>query len=218
MKANRMRWFWGCALVAVAMLVSGASLDAQEGGERDGRRGGRPNARQMTEEQRAEFRERMQERMEQRREQQQERLQAALEMDDEEFAAVHPMIQQIRRYEFERRVATRPRRIGGADRPANRRGGDRPGPRVGPWTRIGPAARGDAEMSEQGEALQEAMEALQSAVDDESTSSEQLQSRLDAVREARQELAAAIESSQQELREVVVARQEAVLVMMGVLD
>lgn len=215
-----------CAVVFAAAMP----LIGQDADDRDGRRRGRPNFRNLSEEQREQFMERMRDRMQQMQERRNQRLKESLGMSNEEFAAVLPMIDKVRRYKTELEMASRVRmergdRDGDADGrgrggPRGRRGPGGPGPGPGPgpgfFGRLGPD--GDDEMSSEARQLRDALQALRDSVQDDSLSSDQVRTRIEAARKARSKMNQTIERAENELRQVLLARQEATLLVTGVLD
>lgn len=205
---------WFCHALAAGLLVIGLSgqVLAQDG-EGDGDRWGgdrqRMDWRNMSEEERAELRERMQERMAEREQQRREQVREQLGMSAEEFAAISPTIEKIRRLTAERMIATRmgdfARRRGG---PGGEGAGE--GPRLGGW--------GRSEMTAEGQALASSMAALRTALRDEQASADDVKAKLAALRAARDKLDQALAAARAELRGVLLARQEAMLVLQGVLD
>lgn len=208
-KSNR-RWLVGVTL-ALTLVGFGGFASHTLAQEDNGGRGGRGGQREMTDEQREQFRQRMQERMEEMRANQRKQLQEDLGTNDEEFAALHPLIEKVQQYQRERLQLARTwggqggRGQGG---PAGGRGG------------FNAEAMGIEmpALSGEGELLKKAMDGLRAVVEDKTTSAETLKTQVDAVRAARAKLAAASAAAQSELRGVLLARQEAVLVVNGTLE
>lgn len=195
MKRNAARQL-GVGILTMSLLVTALSpVFGQERGER-GQRGERA-PRQVD-------REAMLERMAQQRDRQQERLRQSLQMDEQEFAVVGPMIDQVQSYVRERQMAS----AFGA-----MRGGRGDGPRA--W-----GQRGDdgPSFSAEAQAVREAAAALREVIGQESGSADEVQEKLAALRSARSQLDAALGGARESLREVLTPQQEAVLVLQGVLD
>ena len=201
-------------VLAACLLVLGLFGPAwAQDGEDDGRERRWADWRNMSEEERAELRERIQERMAEREQERRERLRESLEMSAEEFAAVSPTIEKIRRLTTERAIATR---MGDF---ARRRGGPGGGDGDGEGERpAGFGGWGRSEMSAEGQALASSMEALRTTLRDEQASVEDVKAKLAAMRAARDKLDQALAAARAELRGVLLAKQEALLVMQGVLD
>lgn len=134
-----------------------------------------------------------------------ERYQTELEATDDEWKVIQPLLTDV----MEKQRATAGRRFGGMmfgrrgpqqgqDAQANQRGGrgNRPG-----FGEPDPA-----------------MEALQTALEDENTSKTDLKAKLTALRDSRKKAEAELKASRDKLRQVLTLRQEAKLVMAGMLD
>jgi len=120
-----------------------------------------------------------------------ERVRERLQVNDDDWAVLEPMIQRV----------TEARRM------------SRPGvaasfARAGRWPGEG----------ERQDALLQAAEALRSIMGNESATPEEIQARLAAYRAARAEAEAELKKAQEELRGLLTVRQEAELVLMGLLD
>jgi hypothetical protein len=122
-----------------------------------------------------------------------QRIQEQLNVEDEEWGAIKPLVEDV----LEKQAATRTSRFG-------RRGG-----RSG---RRGAESGGRFGVSEP------EAEALQKALDSETTPADEIKSKLDALRAARKEKEEALKAARDKLRAVLTARQEATLVLSGILD
>lgn len=187
MNSLQTRWI-GVGVLALTLVVG--SLMPVFAQERDRERQRDRGERRQVD------REQMRERMQQRQQQRQERLREQLGMSQEEFDAVHPMIETVQGYQRDQWLA-------GAERRAGR----------------GMRGRGaGGELSDEGQALHDATRQLREAIESESISQEELDEQLNALRESRNQLAGALDNARAKLREVLTPRQEAVLVLRGVLD
>ena len=210
-------------LLVAAMAVFGAmgTVTAQDGGLRGdrgerGQRGDRPERRggpdwqNMSEEQREQMRERMQERFQQMRAEQAQRMRDRLELSEDEFSALAPMIERVQQLAMESASASRS--------PFGR--GDR-GDRGGRGGRGGPGGFGGAfgiEPSPQAQAVSDASDRLGGVLEQESPSSDQVKQELAALRQARIALDDALRQAREELRGYLTPKQEATLVLQGLLD
>ena len=203
--------------VMMVCVSTGAAL-GQDGERREGRgergdRGDRGDRRgqrdfeSMSEEQREQMRERFAERLEQMRAEQAERMREDLELSEEEYAALEPMIAKVQQLTMESVVTTRnPFGRGG-------RGG-----RGGPGGGFGNPFEDESSRSPQAQALADASQALRDALDQEEPSSDQVKQRLASLREARIAMQAALRQAREELRGFLTPQQEAQLVLQGLLD
>lgn len=190
----------------IVMMMMSLSLPAlsQDRGDREGDRGSRAEMRERwenaSEEEREEMREEMRKRMEERRaenaKEQAKEMRERLEMSEEDFELISPMIDKVRTAMRERDMATR----GGG------RGG--PGQRGGGSFGI--------EQSENGKAASEALAELRQAIEDDDAGD--IKSSLAKLRKARAGLDKTLKDAREELRSVSSAKWEAEFVVMGVLD
>lgn len=178
-------------LLVLAMVAGGAILWAQDGdGEgNDERRGGDRADRQVDREQ-----------MRERRAAMAERMREHLGVDEQEWGAIEPLINEVR---------TLQQAQGSARRGFAGRGGR--GGRGG----FGPDAEDDArELSP----VQQTRRDLGETLRDENATEADIQEKLEALRSAREQHEQQLEQARQELREVLTPRQEAQLVIAGVLE
>lgn len=203
-------------LVAVTYVTPAMAQDEgqapprAERGDRGDRRA-RPDWNNMTDEQREQMRARFAERFEEMRKQQAERMREDLELSEDEYAAIQPMVENVQRLSMESMAAG----LGGGRGPG------------GPGGPGGQAAFGrggfmnavmGGEMTPQGQALNDAATALRGTLDSDSASSDDIKSKLAAVREARVAMQDALRQAREELRGFVTPKQEATLVLQGILD
>lgn len=157
----------------------------------------------MSEEQRDQMRARFAERFEEMRKQQAQRMREDLELSEDEFSAIQPMIENVQQLSLEFLAVGR----GGPGGPGGfgGRGGFNPGD-------LG------VQMTPQGRALSDAATALRETLDSDGTSSDEIKSKLAAVRQARVAMQDTLRQAREELRGFVTPKQEATLVLQGVLD
>lgn len=140
-----------------------------------------------------------------------ERLKNALEVTDEEWEAIQPLVEDVvvkQRQAGGGRMGWGGRGRGGAGpEERGRRGGERDGEERGPRGQRGGMGGGSPEL-----------QALREAVTDENTSPEALRERMEAVRQAQARAQAELKESRDQLRQVLTTRQEATLMMIGLLD
>jgi hypothetical protein len=115
--------------------------------------------------------------------------------DDTEWAAIKPLLTDV----LEKQFASRMRGMRFGRR--SPRGGDRGGDRPSPFGQVDPE-----------------IEALQKALDDESTPAQDIEAALKALRAAREKREQELKAAREKLRQVLTIRQEATLVLDGVLD
>ena len=120
-----------------------------------------------------------------------DRIKQQLNATDEEWKVMEPLVANVVEKQREARSGL-----------ALGRGTRRPGSEEGPW---------GVETSQQ-------VEALQTAVENEQSSSEDIKSKLKAVRAEREKKEKELKTAREELRKVLTLRQEARLVLMGLLD
>lgn len=141
-------------------------------------------------------------RREQFRQRMNEHLKAALKVSDEEWSVIQPLLEKVQ-IKMRESMQSRFGMMGGRRR-----------------VQV-PNASGDNTANRP--SLPESpkfpqMEALQKALENESTSPEELKAKLQALREERKKSTAELEQAQEDLRKVLTQRQEATLVMMGLLQ
>ncbi len=180
------------------MSLPAVAQDGGQGGDRGGDRG-RPDWENMSEEEREAFRKRMEERRAEFEKQQSDEMRKQLEMTEEDFAVVGPLIEKVRNATRERDSASR----GG-------RGFGGPGGQ-GAFTQ-----RGGAEQSEHVKAANEAVAELRQAIEDDNAGD--IKNALAKLRKARVALDKAVKDAREELRSVSTAKWEAEFVLMGLLD
>ncbi|XHR30213.1 MAG: hypothetical protein ACFUZC_06565 [Chthoniobacteraceae bacterium] len=134
-----------------------------------------------------------------------ERIKTALKASDEEWAVIEPLLEKV----MEKQREVMMSRIGGIFG-GERRGGGRPGgPEGNNASPVGRPPRA---------ANQPEIEALKSALQNDSISNEEIKAKLEAVRAARKKANAELEAASEDLRKVLSLRQEALLIMMGILQ
>jgi hypothetical protein len=214
-------------ILPVAALVASATLvTAQEQnnpppreGERGGDRGG-DRARGFNME---DFRKRME-----------EGLKKALKVNDEEWAVLQPLIENVRNKQREA-MGSRFGGFGGGpggppggfgDRRRGGDGGGAPGggtPDGGGERRRGPDGGGDRGPGGPGgpggdRGGSPEGQALRTTLENENAPAEEIKAKLTALRDSRKKAAAELDAARAELQKVVTVRQEAVLVAMGMLE
>jgi len=153
----------------------------------------------MSEEQRKQMTERFEQRRQEMKREQNQRLRDDLELSEEEFEVLSPMVDQVRQLSNESMVAGR-----------NFFGG-RGGRGFNPFGQ-------DADMSSQGKAVSEASTALRELLEAEEVGSDQIIDKLNTLRRARAEHQDALRQAREDLRELLTPLQEAKLVLQGMLD
>jgi len=143
-----------------------------------------------------------------------ERLKASLKVTDDEWAVLQPLIEKVQTKQRESMMG----RFGGfGGFGGGRRGGDSGG--GGGGNSGGGNNGGGGDRGDRGDRAGSAeSQALRTALENESASTEELKAKLAALREAHKKSAAELAAAREELRKVVTVRQEAVLVTMGILE
>jgi Spy/CpxP family protein refolding chaperone len=180
-------------LPVVALMATAVFASAQDDNNRGDRRGNFE-----------EFRQRMA-----------ERLKTSLKVTDEEWTVLQPLIEKVQtkqRDSMMGRFSGFGGRRGGGDGGS---GGGSGGGGGGNTTGGGDRGRGDRGGDRAGSAESQA---LRTALESESTSSDEIKAKLAALREAQKKSAAELAAAREDLRKVVTVRQEAVLVTMGILE
>jgi Spy/CpxP family protein refolding chaperone len=196
-------------LVAVSFTAPAMAQDGGRNGDRAerGDRRQRPDWENMSEEQREQMRERFAERFEQMRKEQNDRMRESLELSEEEYSAIQPMVEKVQQLSLESFAVGRgPIGRGGPGGFGGGRGG------FGGFAGVGP------EMSPQGQALNDASDALRETLDNDAASSDDVKQKLATLRQARVAIADALRQAREELRGFVTPKQEATLVLQGLLD
>lgn len=155
---------------------------------------------------------------EQMRQRQADRMREMLGASEEEWTVLEPKLTKVTDLQRQARIGgmgfgVAGRGRGGAPGMGGPGGAPGMGGPVGPGAPAGPGGE-PRELTE----LEQNVQALQEALQNESASADEIRTRLAAVRAARDKARAELEVAQRDLREVVTARQEAQLVMMGTLD
>lgn len=173
-----------CFLGLIVLAFSGSMLigQANENADQNRRR-----------ERHGEFRRRIAERMRER-----------LEVNDEEWAALEPRIENIMRLRFSTRV--------GFGRGFGRR--SRGGREFGESSRPRGQGAGQREPS----AVQKRVAALRELLDDDGATNEQITKGLTGLRKAREEAREELDKARKDLRDLVTLKQEAFLVLVGFLN
>lgn len=130
-----------------------------------------------------------------------DRLKEALNASDDEMKALQPMIEKVMQLQRDARGAN----MGGLFR----RGGQG-GPGGGGGFGQDPNA--------QPTAVQQRLQDLQAAVDNQATKPEELKAKINALREAKNAARAELTKAQDDLRGLLTQRQEAVLITFGILE
>lgn len=207
-------------LIAFSCLLLAGPTLAQDrpgrgGGDDDQQRITREEFENMSEEEREAFRNQMRERMtQQRAERQAEREQQtreALDMSEEEWGLIGPMISTIQQMQREEQLVSGGQTFGGRGGQQGGRGG-----RGGDDNDRGD--RGGPELSEAATAIQTASTELRELLEDDASSAAEIKEALKSLRDARNALATTISAAQEDLRGLLTARQEAQLVAQGVLN
>jgi hypothetical protein len=151
--------------------------------------------------------------MEQFRQRMNERIKTALQANDQEWAVIQPLLNNVQDKMRETMLgrfagAPRPQRGG----PGGPGGGDnaneaRPERAERPNRPDRPEQAGSAEA-----------QALRTALESSSTSNTEIKAKLEALRESRKKAQADLEQARADLKAVLSLHQEATLVMMGMLD
>jgi hypothetical protein len=149
-------------------------------------------------------------RMEQFRQRMNEHLKTALKVTDDEWSVIQPLLEKVQMKQRESFSG----RFGGFG--GGRRGGQG-GAAEASGTNAGGNNGGDRGNRPERPKSPE-VEALQKAIDSESTSTDEIKAKLQALRDSRKKSAAELEQAQEDLRKVLTQRQEATLVMMGMLQ
>lgn len=201
------------------LLVAGPTL-AQDRPGRGGDDGDQPRMTReqwenMSDEEREAFRDQMREQMAQRQaERQAERDQQtreALDMSEEEWGLIGPMINAIQQMQREEQVVSSGQAFGGRGGQQGNRGG-RGGDNADRGDRGGP------ELSEAATAIQAASTELRELLEDDASTAAELKDALKQLRDARTALSTTITAAQEDLRGLLTTRQEAQLVAQGVLN
>ncbi|HUO07376.1 MAG TPA: hypothetical protein VM008_03680 [Phycisphaerae bacterium] len=177
------------ALPTVAQQNNGGGGGGAGGGQNGGGGGGGGGGR-------FNFQQMMQRRMDQ--------IKTDMGVSDDDWKAIEPKIQNVQQLQFQQRA-------GGF------RGRGRGGPGGGGG---GPGGGGGGPGGGNGPTnpVSQAMQELQTVLDNKDATPEQIKSRIDAVRDARKKAADELKKAQDDLRELLTVRQEAVLVENGLLD
>jgi hypothetical protein len=124
-----------------------------------------------------------------------ERIQQDLEAKDDEWKVIEPLLSEVVKGQFSQFMSTMGGMFGRGGAP-----GGAPGGAMG----FGPAAQ--------------EIQALRTALDNPSTSSEDLKAKMKAVRDARKKAEEALQKARENLRKVLTLRQEAKILLAGMLD
>lgn len=135
-----------------------------------------------------------------------ELIQEALGATDEEWVVLGPRVEKVQ-------TLSRQTRRGGGMGMFSMFGGGRGG-REG---RRG-ATRGDVASTRELSEVDEALQGLRAALENQEAKPEDIKKKLTTLREAREKAKQQLDKAQQELRELLSLRQEAQLVLMGLLD
>jgi len=150
-------------------------------------------------------------RREQFRQRMNEHLKTALKVNDEEWGVIQPLLEKVQT-KMRESMMSRFGMMGG------RRGGQGGG-QGGPGANANAGGNNSGDRSNRPDRPKAPeMEALQKALESDSTSPGELKTKLQAVRDARKKSTAELEQAQEDLRKVLTQRQEATLVMMGMLQ
>lgn len=191
-------------LIVMLLLTMSLPAIAQDRGDRGDRGGDRGDWRQRwenaseeeREQMREEMRARMQERIAEREKEQAQELRERMEISEDEFEILAPMIQKVRALVRERDMVSRG---GGRGAPGERGGGG-----------FG------VELTDPGKAVSEAMAELRQAIEDDNSGD--IKDALSKLRKARAAMDALVKEAREELRGVCTAKWEAEFVVMGLLD
>lgn len=178
-----------------ALAQPGGDRGDRRGGERGDRRGGW-NMEDMDPAQREQMMERMRERMAEQSKRNLERQQENLDLSDDEFAIVGPMIERVQQLVTEQAAGS---------------GGGRGG-----------MMRFMGDMSDmasaEGKKVIDSTAKLRELLEDDNVGSGDLKAALGSLRSARSAHAAALKTAREELRSVLSSKQEAQMVLSGMLD
>jgi len=134
-----------------------------------------------------------------------QRLREPLDVTDEEWKAIEPLVRNVVEKQFATRGGGRPRRAPGERRgpagPGERPGFAETGRRAGPFGMVSPEA-----------------DALRQALDEENTPAQEIEAKLKVLRDARKKAEVELQIARDELRKVLTIRQEAELVLEGILN
>jgi Spy/CpxP family protein refolding chaperone len=186
---KKMKWSFMAVALTVCLVVSSMVALAQD-------RGGRGNFDP-----------------EQMRERMLDRYQEMLELSNDEWAVIKPMVSDVMEKQFTARGRGGFPGFGGPMMGRQPRGGQEGGqPR-------GDQPRGDRQNRARfgGESDPE-VEALQAVIEKEGASAEEIKTKLADLRKARQNRQAALKQAQEKLRQVLTVKQEATLVLSGMLE
>ncbi len=136
---------------------------------------------------------------EQMRQRMSERLKETLQVNDEEWGVMGPLVEDVMAKQRGVRGGGMAAMFGGMGR-----GGRQPG---------GQGGRGGG-----GREVDPAVQALQEAVESDSSSAGNIKAKMQAVRDSRKKREVELQASRDKLRGVCTARQEARLFMMGILN
>ncbi|KPL09032.1 hypothetical protein AMJ85_07310 [candidate division BRC1 bacterium SM23_51] len=125
-----------------------------------------------------------------------QRLREPLDVTDEEWKAIEPLVRNVVEKQFATRGGGRPRRA-----PGERPGFAETGRRAGPFGMVSPEA-----------------DALRQALDEENTPAQEIEAKLKVLRDARKKAEVELQIARDELRKVLTIRQEAELVLEGILN
>ena len=137
-----------------------------------------------------------------------ERLKTALKVSDDEWSVIQPLLEKVQQKQRQVMSSRMAGMFGGERRP--NRPQDSNNANNNPNAANPNANRPRPSVAE--------IEALKTAVENESASADEIKTKLEAVRALRKKAEAELEASSEELRKVLTLRQEAVLVMMGILQ
>ena len=185
-------FFLTLALPVTAQERGGDGADRSDRGDRNDRR---QRWEDMSEEERDALRKRFEARRAEIEKARKTELKEQLEMSDDEFEVVNPLIEKVRSVIRER------------DMVASSRGG-----RGG----FGFGQRGGTELSKPAQAVTEAMAELRQAIEDDNTGD--IKDALAKLRKSRAAMDKLVTDAREELRAVCTAKWEAEFVVMGLLD
>jgi len=149
--------------------------------------------------------------MEQFRQRMNERLKAALKVSDEEWSVIQPLLEKVQTKMRESMMGRFGGMMGGGRRAWGRgQGQENNGQPNNNGSQDRPNRPERPRMPE--------LEALQTALESDTTAPEEIKTKLQALRDARKKATAELEQAQEDLRKVLTQRQEATLVMMGMLQ
>jgi hypothetical protein len=150
--------------------------------------------------------------MEQFRQRMNERLKTELQVNDQEWAVIQPLLSKVQDKMRETMLGRfaggpRPQRGGGPGGGGNDNGAQRPERAERANRPDRPEPQGSAET-----------QALRTALESPSSSNTDIKAKLQALRDSRQKANAELEQARNDLKSVLNLRQEATLVMAGMLD